>query len=179
MSAHATFTLIKERSVSSWAVFIFPKKPRTMNAPGYREIIMHDVMSTFDFADPHWRPFLQEKLDALGITPNQLWANTTNGKIGALVVKKSSKYAEFALSEAGLRYLCAAEQAGKIGAGFVVLVAWNGRKLAPVQIKPVADVAAALDGIPPREGPFGAYWWINPDGTPNAPLPFDDGDAPY
>ena len=66
--------------------FHFSAEVTTTNAPGYREIIMHDVMSTFDFADPHWRPFSQEA-DALGITPNQLWANTTNGKIGALVVK--------------------------------------------------------------------------------------------
>jgi hypothetical protein len=88
-------------------------------------------MTVFDFADPNWRPFSQEKLDALNVSPNQLWANMTD-KAGALVVRKSSQYDEFAMSQAGLKYLLAALQAGKIDDGYVVLIAWNGRKLTVV-----------------------------------------------
>jgi hypothetical protein len=48
------------------------------------------------------------------------------------VVRKSSQYDEFAMSQAGLKYLLAALQAGKIDDGYVVLIAWNGRKLTVV-----------------------------------------------
>jgi hypothetical protein len=52
----------------------------------------------------------------------------------------------------------------------VVLAAWNtAGKLTVVNTKPVADVVAALGGIPPRDSPFGPYWWINPDTTPEPP----------
>jgi hypothetical protein len=60
--------------------------------------------SIFSFTDPNWRQFPQDRCDAIGASPSQLWANTST-KAGALVVKKSAKYAEFALSEAGLNYL--------------------------------------------------------------------------
>jgi hypothetical protein len=132
----------------------------------------------FNFTDPHWRPFPQEKLDALGVTPNQLWANSSS-TAGALVVKKSASYPEYALSKAGLDYLHAAEQAGKITSGYVVLVKWDTGKLVVVQIKPVAEVVAGLAGIPPRDGPFGPYWWLNADLTPHGARPLPDGEVPF
>ena len=134
--------------------------------------------SVFNFTDPNWRPFSPEKCDALGVTPNQLWANTSS-TAGALVVKKSPRYPEYAVSEAGLNYLHAAVQAGKIISGDVVLVTWSGGKLTVVQSKPVAEIIAALDGIAPRDGPFGVYWWVNPDATPNGVRPLADEEAPY
>jgi hypothetical protein len=93
------------------------------------------MINTFSFNDANWRPFPQEKCDALGVTPNQLWANTSSNA-GALVVKKSPRYAEYAVSEAGLNYLHAAVQAGKITTGHLVLVTWSGGKLTVVQSKP-------------------------------------------
>jgi hypothetical protein len=96
-----------------------------------------------------------------------------------LVVKKSPRYSEYAVSEAGLNYLHAAVQTGKIITGYVVLVTWSGGKLTVVQSNPVAEVVAALDGIPPRDGPFGVYWWVNPDGTPNGPRPVSDEETPF
>jgi hypothetical protein len=77
-------------------------------------------MSGFNFTDSNWRPFPQEKLDALGVSPNQLWAHIIT-KAGALVVKKSGRFAEFPLSKAGLDYLYAAKQAEKITEGEIVL----------------------------------------------------------
>jgi hypothetical protein len=131
----------------------------------------------FSFTNPNWRPFAPEKLDALGITPNQLWANNRI-TAGALVVKKSTQYAEYALGKAGVDYLHAAVQAGKITSGYVVLAKWDAAKLVVVQIKPVVEVVAELDGIPPRDGPFGPYWWMNADLTPHA-RPLREGEAPF
>jgi hypothetical protein len=132
----------------------------------------------FSFTNPNWRPFSLEKCDALRVSPNQLWANPSSNA-GALVVKKSRRYAEYAVSDAGLNYLHAAVKAGKIISGFVVLASWSGGELTVVQSQPVAEVVAALHGIPPRDGPFGAYWWVNPDGTLNGPRPLSDEETPF
>jgi len=124
----------------------------------------------FDPNDANWYLFTSDKINALRIAPNQLWANTRT-RAGALVVMKSSKYDEYALSKAGLDYLMAAHQEQRISDGEVVLARWghNG-KLTVVAAKPVATVAAALTNIPPRaprEGGLGPYWWIRDDLTPD------------
>ena len=120
---------------------------------------------TFSYSDPNCRQIAKEHCDRLRITPNELWFNTSTN-VGALIVKQSGQYAEYALSKAGLDYLLRAEQEGRIPAGIIVLVQRDG---IVGTIKPVTKMVADLNGRPPREGPFGPYWWINADGTPNAP----------
>jgi hypothetical protein len=115
----------------------------------------------FDLNDPHWRRFAQKHLDSLGVTPNALWFNSET-KEGALVVAKSSKWEEYALSKAGLDYLRAAIQDKKITDGFVVLADWNAGNLVVVANKSVTEVTE-LDGMRPRNGPFGKYWWVRSD----------------
>jgi hypothetical protein len=127
---------------------------------------------TFSFTDSNWYPFPQARNDAIGASPNQLWANNST-KAGALVVKKSPKYAEYALSKAGLDYLHDAEQAGKV-TGIVVFAAWIMGKLTVVKIKSVAEVVAALDNTGLREGPFGLYWWVDLDSTFAPPRPEEE-----
>jgi hypothetical protein len=122
--------------------------------------------STFSFDDPHWRPFAREKLDMLHVTPNELWFNTTT-KAGALIVKQSGQYAEFAISKAGLDHLHDAVRAGRIVAGCIVLVQRDSG--AVVLVKDVIEVVADLNGRSPRDGRLGPYWWLNADGTPNTP----------
>jgi hypothetical protein len=132
----------------------------------------------FSFADPNWRPFAKAELDTLRVTPNELWFNTSS-KTGALVVRQSGQYAEFALSKAGLDHLHDAVQAGRVTAGNIVLVKRDG---IVTLIKPVTQMVADLDGRTPRDGPFGPYWWLNADGTPNAPYragPAELPDRPY
>jgi hypothetical protein len=121
--------------------------------------------STFSFTNPNWRPFSKENLDTLHVTPNELWFNASTNS-GALVVRQSGQYAEYALSKAGLNYLLDAVQVGKLTTGNMVLVKRDG---IVVLIKPAAQMVADLNGRAPRDGPFGPYWWINADGTPNAP----------
>ena len=132
----------------------------------------------FSFSDPNWRPFGPDKLDELGVTPNQLWSNS-HTTAGALVVKKSNSYAEYALSQAGIDYLFKALRAQRIRAGVVVLVRSDVARRAVVTEKPVADVVAMLNGIAPRDGPLGPYWWLNPDGSPNGVRPPSDDDTPF
>ena len=121
----------------------------------------------FSFSDPDWRPFPSENPGA-----NQLWFNAS-AKAGALIVNKSSQFAEYALSQARLDRLYAAERDGRVTFGYVVLAKWERAKRVVVHIRPVAEVVAELDGIPPREGPLGPYWWMNANLTSNVPRPID------
>jgi hypothetical protein len=138
----------------------------------------NDEGALFSFSDLNWRPFAPDKLDEFGVTPNELWHNASTAT-GALVVKKSNRYAEYALSQAGLDYLVTKLQAEKIQAGIVVLARSDGARRSVVTIRCVAGVVAMLDGIPPREGPLGPYWWLNPDGTPNGVRPPSDSEVPF
>lgn len=132
----------------------------------------------FSFSDPDWRPFPADLLDTLGVTLNTLWVNSRT-TAGALVVKKSNSYAEYALSQAGLDYLFKALQAQRIRAGIVVLVRSDGVRRSVVTEKSIADVVAMLDGIVPRDGPLGPYWWLNSDCTPHGVRPPSNGEIPF
>jgi hypothetical protein len=118
-----------------------------------------------DLNNGNWRQFKDERTKALGVWPNQLWRN---GEAGALVVMKSSTYAEYALSKSGLDYMLAALQAGRISTGSIALANWQAGKLTIVATKPAHEVAAAVEGITPRNGDrLGPYWWMKADLTPD------------
>jgi hypothetical protein len=134
-------------------------------------------MKLFDPNDPNWTMFAASQAKVLNIHPNQLWFNSTTNA-GALVVPKSSKYEEYAVSKAGIDYVVAADRAQKI-TGLVALIRWQERKLITIACKPIADVATALANIPPRDGPFGPYWWVRADLTPDGPNVLDDDDRPF
>jgi hypothetical protein len=84
------------------------------------------------------------------------------------------KWDEYAVSQAGLEYLQRALKEEKITQGYVVLENRLGRQVA---CKPVGEVLAALEGIPPKEGGLGAYWWFVADLTPQDTL--KENDTPY
>ena len=126
----------------------------------------------FDINDPNWRLFSRTKLQALGISPSQLWHNA-RAKLGALVAQRSARYENYAISQAGIEYLRSAERDDKIKCGVVVLMA--NREI--VAQKLVAEVVAALDGVAARESSdprFGPYWLFNADLTP-----FDNDWTPF
>jgi hypothetical protein len=126
----------------------------------------------FDINDPDWRLFPRTKLQALGISPSQLWHNAS-AELGALVVQRSPKYENYAISQSGIEYLHSAERDGKIKCGVVVLMA----KREIITQKPVVEVVAALDGVAVRESSdprFGPYWLFNADLTP-----FDNDWTPF
>jgi hypothetical protein len=120
---------------------------------------------TFSYSDPNCRQIAKEHCDRLRITPNELWFNASTN-VAALLIKQSGQYAEYALSQTGLDYVHKAEQEGRIAAGIMVLVQRDG---IVGTIKPIAKMVADLNSRPPREGPYGRYWWINADGTPYTP----------
>jgi hypothetical protein len=116
-----------------------------------------------DLNNSDWRPFSEERTKALNVFPNQLWKN---GNAGALVVMKSAKYAEYALSKVGLDYLIGAQQAARISDAYVALATGQAGGLTVVVTKPASEVAAAVASITPRDGTFGLYWWMKADLTP-------------
>jgi hypothetical protein len=132
----------------------------------------------FDPNNPNWCTFSRDKTKALGIFPNQLWHNAETCA-GVLVVIKPKNYEEYPLSKAGLDYLVAAHQEQRIPAGEVALVSRHNGKLSVVAAKPVTTVAAALTGIPPRDGALGPYWWVRADLTPDGPRVLNAEDTPF
>jgi hypothetical protein len=137
---------------------------------------------SFSFGDSNWRSFARAKLDELGVTPNQLLYNDS-AKRGAVVAKRAKDYSEFALSKAAVDYLQAALKEGRITAALVILVERDTNKI--VEIKPLAEVVTSLEGIEPRDGPLGRYWWMNEDLTPHdtwggrGARPYSYDETPY
>jgi hypothetical protein len=121
----------------------------------------------FNFDDRKWRIFPRTKLNELRVTPNELWGNDS-AKEGALIVRQSRKYSEYALGKNGLDYLQAALQKGTIKEAWVVLVERDKDEI--VTEKPLAEVVAALDGVEPSLGNrgdrLGPFWWVFDDLTP-------------
>jgi hypothetical protein len=128
--------------------------------------------------DPRWRDFSPEKTRELGIAPNKLFWNAVD-KHGALVVQQNKRYAQYAVSQTGLKYLAAAQDEDRITSGFLILVRAS---LEPVYETPILTFAATVAHVTPRDGQFGPYWWVNSDGTvdggggfgPTAPLADDE-----
>jgi len=113
-----------------------------------------------------WKTFAPAYLRSHGIWPNQLRYNTNTGE-GELVVQQG-RWDEYAVSQAGLEYLQRALKEGKITQAYVVLEDRSGKQVAR---KHISEVVAALEGIRPRNGSLGPYWWFLPDLTPqDAPL---------
>jgi len=122
------------------------------------------VTELFSFSDSAWRPFAPDKLDELGVTPNELWHHAI---------------AEYAMSQVGLVYIVDALRTQKIEGGIVVLSRSDGARRSVVTVRPVADVVTMLDGIPPREGPLGPYWWLNPDCSAHGVRPLSKEEIPF
>jgi hypothetical protein len=112
------------------------------------------------------------------VTPNEPWFNPFTIS-GALVVRQSGQYAEYARSKVALDHLHDAVRAERLRSGNIVLVKRDGTV---ILIKPVTEMFAELSAIPCRDGRLGPYWWLNANGTPNAPYrsgPAELPDIPY
>jgi hypothetical protein len=121
----------------------------------------------------------------LGIRSNQVWGSI-DLSAGALVVRQSDNYDEYAVNRAGLLFVHEALKAGKIKRAVLVLWQWHddlGIKKIVMQ-KPIAEVVASVEGIAARDG---EYWWFLANGMPQAerdwsrstPRPFADEDIPF
>jgi hypothetical protein len=77
-------------------------------------------------------------------------------------VRQSPTWSEYALSAAGLDRLHTALKEGRIATGYVVAINRDGEEVAR---KPVSEVAALVENLPPRKGELGPYWWFNADLT--------------
>jgi hypothetical protein len=117
-----------------------------------------------DLNDPNWRKFAPERVKALRVWPNQLWHNTIES-LGALVIFKPQAYEEYPMSQAGLEYVLKAHQAGRIVGHVVLACRGQNWKTIVVAVKDVTAVAAMVEHVPPRDGPYGPYWWLRADFT--------------
>jgi hypothetical protein len=122
----------------------------------------YDVL--FSFENREWRRFPQKTHDALGLASNHLYQHVDTN-IGALVTMRG-KYAEFAVSASGLKYLSTAVSEGRTPDGIVVLAYRDGGEYVVVRQMDIADVMESLKGIPPRLGEWGEYWWFYSNGSP-------------
>jgi hypothetical protein len=121
----------------------------------------------FSMMDSGWRRFPQKTHEQLGLATNDLYYHG-EAKQGALVAKLGSRYLEIAVSANGLNYLHAAVLGGdKITSGMLVLAKWEGTQFIVIVEIPIIEVIEMLKDIPPKEGPYGPYWWFNQDGTPH------------
>lgn len=112
--------------------------------------------------DEGWRTFPRQKSDAIGIWPNRMWHNVRTRQ-GALAAHQSDRYTLFAIGENPLNHLLTALKEERITAGDVVTVNLDDELIAR---KSVSEVAALVENIPPRNGPYGRYWLFNADLTP-------------
>ncbi len=77
----------------------------------------------------------------------------------AAILIKQSRGGDFALSEAALAYIVGAEKAGRISAGYIILLDASGaRILAQGKAASFSTKSAKMRRL---EGKFGPYWWIN------------------
>jgi hypothetical protein len=122
----------------------------------------HDVL--FSFENREWRRLPQKTHDALRLASNHLYSHTDTN-IGALVAMRG-KYAEFAVSKAGLDYLWKAVSEGRTPEGKVVLAYRDGGGYVVVREMNVDDVLESLKVVPPRVREWGEYWWFYSNGSP-------------
>jgi hypothetical protein len=114
------------------------------------------------FTDPNFR------WSSKKCYPNKLCGNEQ--KIGAVVVvRRGERGKDFALNTTGLAYVIRAEADGRLKEGHVVLAVQNGDDQPQVVASARATaVAERLRDVPPQDGQFGQYWWINKDFMPAA-----------
>jgi hypothetical protein len=127
----------------------------------------------FSFDDANWQMFGIERTKKLGVWPNQLWHNDEES-LGTLVIFKPKAYDEYPVSQTGLNHVLTALQAQRIVRGQVVFACGVLWKPELVAAKDVAAVAAMLQGVPPRDGPYGPYWWLRADFTLDGRVLSDD-----
>jgi hypothetical protein len=131
-----------------------------------------------DLNDQSWRPFAPERTKALGVFPNQLWHNAIE-RLGALVIFKPKAYEEYPMSQAGLEYVCKAHQAGRIVGHVALACRGQDWKIIVVAAKDVTAVAAMVEGVPPRGGKFGPYWWVRPNFTLDSSAGLSPDETPF
>jgi hypothetical protein len=111
--------------------------------------------------DPNWRCLGPERTKERGVWPNRLWHNKST-KEGALVVVQSNQWGDYACSQAGVETILNGLKHA-LSAGFVVLQNRNGQHVA---CKPIHEVEAQVQNVPPKTGGlYGPYWWLREDLT--------------
>jgi hypothetical protein len=99
----------------------------------------------------------------------------------ALIVKRSTRGQDFALSEAGLLYLEATLDKGELKDGTPVRAAFveladvdpsNPQQLRVVTYSSAQETRKRRNELPPYPGQFGPFWWIQADTVTDEDAPF-------
>jgi hypothetical protein len=98
--------------------------------------------------------------------------------LGALIIFKPQAYDEYPVSQAGVQYVLKAHLAKRV-VGYVVLTSRRNWKPEVVAVKEVAAVAAMLEHVPPRDGPYGPYWWLRADFTLDGTAGLSSDERPF
>ena len=102
----------------------------------------------------------------IGIASNELWFNSST-KSSALVCKKDDQHPGYLINKAGLDHLNLAVKGDRLSQAYVVLPDYEEIRRVVVKEMTIAAVIDVLQGITPRDGPYGLYFWLNQDGTPH------------
>jgi hypothetical protein len=139
------------------------------------------VAGIFDHGDDWYFPS-EELCRRENISPNLLAFNKANATL-ALVVKKSFRGTDFALSEAGLLYLEATLAEGTlkdgtpVRAAFVVMAEGDLRnphyQMKMVRCWSARETRQRVDALGPSyPGKFGPFWWITAGALVDEDAPF-------
>jgi hypothetical protein len=111
-----------------------------------------------------------QEAQAKGVYPNRLGWLKKDPKIGVVIVYQSET--DFALGKASLDYVAKPKAEGRLKEAFVLLLrrGINGQNEF-VNAATIEEVKALLRNIPPREGNWGPFWWLqaelcHPDAVP-------------
>ncbi|MEJ2375222.1 MAG: hypothetical protein P8Y71_07275 [Pseudolabrys sp.] len=113
-----------------------------------------------DLTNRKWRPFSRALNAQNGFYPNCAFYNADDREL-AIVIDKSPRGDDFALSQKALDYLMVAQgKQEKVLRSFVVL---RDREANAIVTLPASDVQNNIRDAEPWKGRFGPFWWINID----------------
>src|SRR5262249_23147600 len=125
---------------------------------------MNDLMNTTAastiagiFNNSAWAQYASNLTKDIGAYPNGIYFNQDEN-LGALVAHRG-QHDTWSVNANGFQYVLAAAREGKIAGGFVVLAA--GKPPEVIAFRNIEEVASMLDGVLPRDGSFGPYWWLD------------------
>jgi len=93
------------------------------------------------------------------VFPNYLLVAVVDGtKFGALQASRKAGSQDWAVNASGLDYLFAAKTQNRVNVGVVLLYDENGRLVA---VEYIEQVKQNLQGVEPRFGKWGQFYWVN------------------
>ena len=109
--------------------------------------------------DPNYCPLRAETIDRLKLDPHRALYHNTDRRL--LVLLKQSSGGDFSANADMIKSLCELQSADKIAVGYLVQIV-NDEEGEPrvLASETAQNVAKKTNGIVPREGERGPYFWL-------------------